>query len=254
MVPFLRVYNASIYNYLKYQVLPVHFTEQIVDEALVYDSTTSSYITESSMLPLPTSEGRGWSVFDEDTVNGKLVVDLTAEQTTKVSVNGASTYTVDYANGRIINPDTTPTSVSYDWNYVSMVQGWPGEQPPPLPIVALSMAATDKSGFQLGGGTKDTITGEIHIFATSELEKQDITDAIYQALYNRTITIANWHEGSYLDYDGTFAGFTPIAVDGLSSGFFEDVTTNMVQTRMDWSELNRYRSYISFKFSVFKDD
>jgi hypothetical protein len=254
MIPFLRVYNASIYNYLKYQVLPVHFTEEILNEPLVLDSESNSYVTNSSMLPLPTSEGRGWSLFDEVQVNGRIVEDLSAEQSSKVTVNGASSYDIDYVNGRIINPNTVPSSVSYSWNYVSLVQGWPGETPPPLPVVALSLAASNKAGFQLGGGSKDTITGDIHIFATSEQEKQDITDVLYQSLYNRTLTIGNWHEGSYLDYDGTFTGFTPSAVPGLSSGVFEDVTSNLVRARFDWSELNRYRSYISFKFSVYKDD
>lgn len=254
MVPYLRIYNASIYNYLKYRVLPVHFTEEILGESLSFDEESNSYITESSMLPLPTSEGRGWSIFDETTVNGNIIVDVSSEQTTKVTVNGASTYSLDYVNGRVIGPDTTPTSVDYSWNYVSLIQGWPGESPPPLPVVSLTLAASNKAGFQLGGGSKDTITGDIHIFATSELEKQDITDAIYQSLYNRTITIGNWHEGSYLDFDGTFTGFTPSAVSGLSSGVFEEVTSNLVRARFDWSELNRFRSYISFKFSVFKDD
>ena len=254
MVPYLRVYNSSIYNYLKYQVLPIHFTENIVNEALVFDADSASYITSSIMTPLPTSEGRGWSLFDEQTVNGKLVVDLTSEQTTKVTVTGASTYSIDYANGRIIDPDTTPTSVDYSWNYVSLVQGWPGEDPPPLPAVAITLKESGKEGFQLGGGSKDTITGDIHIFATSELEKQDITDAIYQALYNRTIPISNWHEGGYLGYDGTFTGFSPVAISGLTFGAFTEVKANLVTARFNWSELNRYRSYVSFELCIFKDD
>ena len=253
MIPYLKIYCSSIVNYLKYEVLPLYFTEQVVDETLVYDDTLGGYVTESEMVPLPTSAGRGWVVFDESSVNGLSVVDTSAEQSTKVSVLGASTYVVDYPGGRILNPDTVPTAVSYSWYYVSFVEGWPGTDPPPLPVVALDIRTTDKSGFQLGGGTKDTIEGSVYVFATSEAEKMEITDVLYQALYNKVLPIGNWHEGSYLTYDGTYGGFTPTTVSGVSLGAFTKVHSDLVGPRVDWSELNRHRSQVDFVFEVYKD-
>lgn len=255
MIPYFRVYSSSILNYLKYEILPPHYTETLVDQTLVYDTDLGGYVAEDiDQAPSPTGEGRGWVFFDETTVDGEAVVDLSGEQTSQVSVAGASSYTISYPQGIILDPDTVPTSVSYGWNYVSVIQGWPGEQPPELPVVALVFGEdADKAGYQLGGGTKDIIKGSAYIFATDEGEKQDITDLIYNAFYNRTLAIKNWHEGSYLDYDGTFTGFSPTTISGVTSGYFTGVTASLSVPNRDWSELNRYRSRVSFTFEIFKD-
>ena len=120
--------------------------------------------------------------------------------------------------------------------------------------MAVDIDRTIKQGFQLGGGTKDIIEGSVYIFARNETEKKEITDVIYQAFYNRTLPIGNWHEGSYLDYDGTYASFQPTTVNGLSSGAFTDVVADLAGPRADWSEINRHRSRVSFVFEVYKND
>jgi hypothetical protein len=253
-IPYLRIYDASIINYLKYEVLPLYFTELAVDEPLVFDSALNGYVADTTLKPRPTSKGRGWVIFDEAAVGTKTVVDTTQEQTSQVTVVGASSYTIDYIRGRIFDVDTPPTSVSYAWNYVSVVEGWPSGDPPPLPVVAVDLTAADKDGYQLGGGTKDTLKGTVHIFATGETEKKMIADFIYQAFYNRTLSISNWHEGSYIDFDGSYSGFQPTTVSGLSTGAFIDVTANLVGPRFDWSEVNRHRAQVDFVFEVYKDD
>lgn len=253
MIPYLRLYDSSIYNYLRYEVIPLHFSERVENDLLVYDAKSDSYVLNSKMQPSPVSTGRGFVLFDEDTVNGRLVANTTSEQASQVAVSGPSVYDIDYVNGRILNADSPPTSISYRWYYVSFIQGWPGSDPPPLPCVALDIETNKKAGYQLGGGSKDTVHGAVHVFATSEAEKKDITDTIYQAMYNRTISIRNWHEGSYLDYDGTYTGFVPGPVEGVSNGFFKDVTASYVSARLSWSELNRYRSKLDFVFEVYKD-
>lgn len=253
-IPYLRIYDASIINYLKYEVLPVNFTERIVNEPLVYDDDLGGYVTQSSMEPNPTGPGRGWALFDESTVGSKIVIDTTSEQDNQITVNGPTSYQIDYPRGRIINVDATPTSVTYNWYYVSLVEGWPGEDPPPTPIVAVDVDKTIKEGYQLGGGTKDILHGSVYVFASSETEKKEITDVIYQALYNRTLPIRNWHEGGYLDFDGTYTGFQPTTVSGISSGAFVSVEANFNGPRMDWSEVNRHRSRVNFVFEVYKDE
>ena len=252
-IPYLRIYDASITNYLKYEVLPVYFTERIVNEPLVADGA-GGYVTQSPMEPSPTSKGRGWVPFDETTVGNRVLIDTSAEQLAQVTVNGATTYEIDYPGGRIINPNTTPTSVTYSWNYVSLVEGWPGAEPPPTPVVAVDVDKTIKEGYQLGGGTKDILHGSVYVFASSETEKKEITDVIYQALYNRSLPVRNWHEGGYLDFDGTYTGFQPTPVPGISSGAFVDVEANFNGPRADWSEINRYRSRVKFVFEVYKDE
>ena len=254
MIPYLRLYDSSVHNYLKYEIIAPRFTETEEDIPLVFDSTLNGYIADTDMTPSPTSRGRGWAIFDENTVNGRIVVDTTAEQTTKVNIAGASTFDIDYANGRILNWDTAPTTATYDWYYVSVIQGWPGLAPPELPVVAIDLEQSIKTGYQLGGGTKDILRGAVHIFATSHGEKLDLADVVYHALFNRQITIGNWHEGSYLDFDGTYSGFVPTTVSGLSTAYFTDVQSSLVGPILEWSELNRYRASITFGLEVLKND
>lgn len=253
MIPYLRLYDSSIFNYIKYNVLAPHFTETVSNQGLNYRASDGSYVIEPlSFPPDPTGKGRGLAVFDEATVNGEKVVDMTTEQSSQVVVAGPSSYNIDYLNGRILDADSPPTSVTYSWYYVSLIQGWPGESPPELPVVALDIFESDISGYQLGGGARDYIQGDIHVFATSDSEKKDIVDVIHTSLFNKTLQVGNWHEGSYVGYDGRYTGFNPTPVEGLSRGSFIDVKASLSGPRMDWSELNRHRSRISFGFEVFK--
>lgn len=254
MIPYLRIYELSIINYLKYEIMPLSFLEQETNVPLVLDNSLGGYVANTSMIPDPTSTGRGWAFFDETTVNGNLVIDTTAEQSSRVAVVGASSYTIDYANGVIKNPNTTPSSVSYYWNYVSFIAGWPGIVPPPLPVVAVDIDTSDRNPFQLGGGSRDILDCSIYVFATNEVEKRDITSVLHDAIYSRSLSVKNWHEGSYLNYDGTFnSGFSPSVVSGVGQGYFQDVVSDLAGPRMDWSEVNRHRSKITFKFEVFRD-
>ncbi len=253
MLPFLRLYDSSIFNYIRYEVIPLYYSERVENDPLIFNSTNNSYTVDFTSTPSPSSPGRGFVLFDEYTVNNNLVADTSSEQTNQIIVNGASSYEIDYVGCKILNPNTPPTSITYSWYYVSVIQGWPGAEPPPLPIVALDIDATTKAGYQLGGGSKDIVRGSVYIFATSEAEKKDITDIIYQSLFNRTLPIRNWHQVNYLDYDGTYTGLTPTTVSGLSNGFFKEVDAVYEGARMDWSELNRHRSRVDFVFEVYKD-
>ncbi len=254
MIPYLRIYELSIINYLKYEILPLAFAEREVTVPLVLDNDLGGYVAQSQMVPLPSSPGRGWQFFDEATVNGKQVINTIAEQTGRVQVAGASTYTLDYVNGVVINPNTVPSAVTYYWNYVSVIPGWPGATPPPTPIVAVDIDTSARGGFQLGGGSRDVIDVAIYVFATDEAEKRDITSVIHDALFNRTLPVRNWHEGSYLNFDGTFnTGFSPTVVSGLGLGVFTEVVSRLNGPRIDISELNKHRSRITFQFEVVRD-
>ena len=253
-IPYLKIYELSVANYLKYEVLPKQFLEQEQNVALIYDASLDGYVSQSNMIPSPVSAGRGWAFFDELSISGNVVIDTTAEQTSRVSVIGASTYDIDYNNGIIYNPDSTPTAVSYYWNYVSFILGWPGTDPPPLPVVALDVDESVRQGIQLGGGSNDILSCSLYVFATSEIEKLEIIGQLYDALYNRTLTIQDWHEGSYLNFDGTFnTSFTPTPVSGLGHGFFSNVISSSSGPRVGWSEVNRHRGKITFDLEVLRD-
>ena len=255
MIPYLRLYTLSIFNYIKYEVLPKSFTEEVTGSTLTQDITGNYVIdTNPKSYPNPLGEGRGLVMFDEVLVGTQLISDLTSEQTTKCNVPGVATYSIDYLNGRVLNASSAPTTIDYSWNYVSTIIGWPGDEPPQLPIVAIVLDSSSGSGFQLGGGVKDSVKGDIHVFATSELEKQDISNAIYKSLNNKSLTIGNWHEGSFSGFEGEYTGFVPQQEVTVTRGALLDVSTNLVLNNFDWSELNRYRSSIRFSMEVLADD
>jgi hypothetical protein len=254
MLPYLRIYVTSIVNYIKYEVLPINFLEYVEGLPLIPGSVAGTYIIDSAELsPNPAGAGRGFFPFDESSVGGKPYIDTTSEQTTRITVNGASSYDIDYLTGTIKNVDATPSSVDFYWNYVSVVEGWPGIDPPEIPIVAVDIQTKQGQGYQLGLGTKDIVSGSIHIFSSSESEKQEITDAIHVGLDSRSISIVDWTNGGYLNYDGSFnTSFAPTTVSGVSSGFFTNVVSRLDLPRFDWSELNRHRSKITFEFEVYR--
>lgn len=238
-----RLEAISLYNYLKYEVLGYSFIEQLSSQALTYDSDLGLYTPSvDGLTPAPNSVGRGWVPFDE--VSGSI--DVTAEQTSRVSVVGASTYSVNYALGGIENPDTVPTSVSYYWNYVAVVDGWPGSDPPELPIVAIDFSGYGKSGFQLGGGNKTMRSVDIHVFANDSAERSDITEAVYDSLFDRTLSITDYSLGDYLDYDGLYdSSFVKSSLSGVSTMYFDSVSVRNINMPNDWSNLNKFRSVIS---------
>ena len=236
---------------MKDVVIPTEFSEQITNESLVYDSTIGGYITNSQMLPSPTSLGRGWVYFDDATVGSRIVVDISAEQTSKVSVIGASSYTVDYVNGAIKNPNTTPSAVSYYWNYVSVLPHWPGTTPPPLPLVTLGIDLSEKAGFQLGGGHRNIRTVYFNIFATSPSERDDLTELILSYIHDRTVSILDFNDGEYLNYDGTFNTNLSLPLSSIGSMFFTSVTHRNVYASADWSDINSYRSVVTGNYESF---
>lgn len=244
--------QLSLYYYLKYEVISPAFAENVTNDSLEYDASLGGYVAQATGVePSPTSEGRGWVFFDDTLVGDKYVVDTSAEQTSKVSVTGASSYTVDYVRGVIKNPDATPTSVSYYWNYVSVLKYWPGVTPPPLPFVTISIESTTKEGFQLGGGVKNIRRVYIDIFATNTLERDDLTDTIQTALFDRTIAIKDFSTGSYLKYDGTFDTSLSLPLDSLGYMYMMDAEARNVHISSDWTEINKYRSTISSMYESF---
>ena len=249
----LRLENNSIFNYIKYEIISPQFTELASDDSLVYDQALSAYVAQNTSDPSPVSDGRGWVIFDDYTVNGKIIVDTTQEQDSKVVVTGATSYTVNYLNGSIVDPNTIPSTVSYYWDYVSVVPYWSGTTPPPLPFVSMSIEGSKKEGFQLGGGIRNLRTVYFDVFATSSAERDDISDVIHTAIFNHTIPIKDFSGGSYLNYNGTFNTNLSYPLTLLGNIRFLDTDHKNIHVSDDWSDLQKFRSLISGTYESFVD-
>lgn len=284
----LRKTDLSVFQYLKDVVLsdfieqeemvPLRYMPEmsVINESYVYEALTN-------MLPPPTERGRGWVYFDDDfeMTLCSTVVSGTPEQSNRINVYDAlgsgisdSEYIVDYVDGRIITSGTVnPAYISYYWNYVSVVDEWAAIEASDPPVLVIEVMGTDKEGYQLGGGKKIVRKADIHIFASSTAERNDLSETIYDALYLKSIPLYDFPEGSVLDYDGTWFKrrenmnkqetlFSRARVEGIGPLFFEDVTARhvslpLLMTRnrdeLMLSDLNAYRAKISFNIVAYTD-
>ncbi|HLD90939.1 MAG TPA: hypothetical protein VI911_08005 [Patescibacteria group bacterium] len=283
----LRKEDLSLYHYLK-EIVLVDFIEREENIPLEYIpeiSSATSFVYEAltEMIPKPTARGRGWLYFD--TVSGTSPYCYrglpTREQSERVvvyDINGniidENSYIVDYVDGRIVTSGTvTPHSVDYYWHYAGIVDEWAAIQAEDPPVVVIDINGTDKTGYQLGGGHKDARKVDIHVFASSTSERNDIVEVIYNALYLKSIPLMDFPDGSVLDYDGTFYNrkynlnkdtnlFDRSVVLGVSNLYFDNVTSRHVNLplvmsrgvdQVMLSDLNAYRSKISLDMYSYLD-
>jgi hypothetical protein len=196
----------------------------------------------------------------------------TEEQTTRVEVFNeagsaisSSHYTINYNDGAVLvnggglsTPQGVPTTVNFTQHYVSLMDGWPGTEPPDPPIVAIQTENFDKQPFQIGGGRKAVRRYSIHIFATSSAERDDLTEFLYDALYNRHIPVIDYRSGEPLNYDGTFNPTYSGSLLRLNNNddalfYFRQVRAEHINARPDWGDLNRWRSRITFTMESYRD-
>ena len=305
----LRKEDLSLYLYIKDVVLnDFKETEEYASLKLMPELCSStSYVYEyvSDLSPSPIEHGRGWVYFD--TPSGTLfcepysdLVGLngdgnpasgTPEQSNSVivyetTVSGLSAldwkeYMIDYVDCRIISERRLNNpKVSFVWNYVSVVDEWTLVEASEPPVVVIDISGTDKSGYQLGGGKKSIRKVDIHIFASSAAERNDLSEILYDGLYNRSCPLYDFISGSILDYDGTFYGrrglldrepnpankltylFDRSKVLNVSKLQFDEVSSRninlpLVMTRtqenISLSDLNAFRAKISFNMSSYDD-
>lgn len=305
----LRKEDLSLYLYIKDVVLS-EFRETEEYAQLNYvpelgDSNSYVYECLTSLSPSPSEHGRGWVYFDPPSggtfcepypdfygINGDGYPAFgTPEQSNSVilyetTASGLSIvdwkeYMIDYVDCRIISqrPLNTP-KVSFVWNYISVVDEWVVIEASTSPVVVIDVGGTDKYGYQLGGGKKSVRKVDIHIFASNPAERNDISETLYDGLFNRSCPLYDFPAGSVLDYDGTFYGrrnlldrdpspsdkltylFDRSKVSKISKLQFDEVSARninlpLVMTRSQdniiLSDLNAYRSRVSFKMYSYDD-
>lgn len=239
----LRKEDLSLFRYIKDTVLREFVEkEELVPLELISEiSCQGSYVyqSRSEMDPSPIERGRGWAFFDCPTtdVEGDCVYSIescvpefvtesgtdaqgnscmgTPEQSERVvlynedltTISGVD-YLIDYVDGRVIFDSTTvvPKYVDYYWNYVSVVDEWATIQASASPVVVIDTNGTNKTGYQLGGGKKVKRLVDIHIFASTTAERNDLVEVLYDGLYNKSAPVYDFKTGDVLDYDGTFYG------------------------------------------------
>jgi hypothetical protein len=323
----LRKEDLSLYLHIKDVVLR-NFREkeeysplQLMPELCDYASYVYEIVTD--LEPSPTERGRGLVYFDPPSggvpcepypsvsgLNGdghpafgtpeqsdsvvlyEMVDPLLCDD--RATLSGVEVswqdYMIDYIDGRIISPvKLTNPAITYTWNYVSVVDEWAAIEAADPPVVVIDLHGTDKAGYQLGGGKRTVRKVDIHVFASHPAERNDIVEALYEGLYNKSCPLYDFPTGSVLDYDGTFYGrremedkaielgidlngddynnkltylFDRSHITSVSRLHFDSVTARHVnlplvmsrgRDEIMLSDLNAYRSKVSFDMFSYDD-
>lgn len=272
-VTLMKMEDMSLQHWIKEAILPLKWVERVENAPLVYSNERVRYEAQIVWLPNFLDEGRGWVYFENVGAQSCVLNSVpTDEQTTRVTVFnevGAvispTHYEINYSDGAILvngggltTSDGTPTTVSFTQHYVSVLDGWPGTEPPDPPIVAIQTENFDKQPFQLGGGRKAVRRYSIHIFATSSAERDDLTEFLHDALYNRHIPVIDYRSGEPLNYNGTFSTTYSGSLLQMNNNddalfYFRNVKSEYINARPDWNDLNRWRSRITFVMESYRD-
>ena len=268
-----RLEDMSLQHYIKEAIFPIKWVERVVNGPLTYNADKARFDAEITWLPNFLDEGRGWVYFDAVT-SGSLVPNSppTLEQTTQVVVRNesnviidSSNYTVNYLEGAVVasgvttTPQGVPTTVDYSQYYVSMLDAFPGTDPPSLPLVAVEMGRYTKEGFQLGGGRTTARSIIIHVFATSSAERDDLTEWIYDSLFQRHIPVIDYRGGEPLLYDGTFnssyvGNLLQLNLNDDALFYFDKVVAEPINIRRDEiNDINRWRAKITCTATSYRD-
>ena len=271
-ISLVKFEDMSLQHWIKDVIIPLKWSEKVRNVPLNFSSARSRFEADIVWLPNFLDHGRGWVFFDPTSGDNCVLNSIpTTEQTTRITVYNESgsvispaNYTINYADGAVIavggttTPEGVPTAIDFTQYYVGVIDGWPGEEPPDPPIVAIDMVGFEKLPRQLGGGRIADRRMAIHIFATSSSERDDLTEFIHDAMFNRHIPIIDFREGEPLTYEGVFNNnytgkvlSTNVNDDALF--YFRDLKVEIINGRSDWSDLNKWRSKISFTMRNYRD-
>lgn len=247
----------SLFYFIKDQVLLTRFVDQELAVPLSLDSTTGLYLASTIMKPDPLGRGRNWVYFD--VISGSSSTDINQEQISRVVVNktgggtiDVSDYEVNYVLGGIdyTGVGETPATIDYYFNYVSLLDSWPGTDVPELPVISIDFIDTQKVGYQLGHGKKQIRPVRIDIFAGSSLEQKELTEFIYDGVYLLCASALDFTYGEPLGYDGTFNSEWSSTVAGTLTDYsrleFHNVKARRINMPVSHSDINRFRSVVTF--------
>lgn len=311
----LRKEDISLYYYIKHVALQDFIEQELMAPleemetvemcnplTRIFEALTE-WCAHDGFDPDPTDRGRGWVYLDSETVSGTnqcrpyTVVSGTdmdnteytneyggiPEQSNRITVYDSvgsgiddSRYMIDYLDGRIVMLDgTAAAGIDYHWHYVSLVDEWAAVEASAPPVVVIDIHGVDREGYQLGAGRKTKRKVDLHIFASDPAERNDIVEALYDALYIKSAPLYDFPLGTMLEYDGTWYG-RKNNMNKLTSLFnrqtlqdtgeiignmeFESVTSRHVslpllmtrdRNEVMLSDLNAYRSKVSFELVTY---
>jgi hypothetical protein len=272
-----RKEDISVYLYIKDTVIGPRYSEITTGESLTLTSTVNTWDMgydiglgfnpfKRHVLIDPVKDiykdysglGRGLLYFD---YVGETCL-FGVEQQDRIKVYFGSTdltnYKVNYITGQITSSeDLTSYSIDYEWNYVAVIDSWPYEDVPALPIVCVDMQKAAKSPLQLGGGDIRGAYWNIQIFANNKGERDDLMDLIYDNLYLRRCPLYLLPAGLPL-LNGLYNEMFDSSLHNVYTSIFFENVQKRLSGLPQWGfyeqeRINRYRAEITFDTRTYKN-
>lgn len=271
-----RKEDISVYLYLKDVVLGPRYSEAAIGESLTrvganvwdigYDYLLGKHPFRRRVVIDPptnlykdyTGLGRGMLYFD---YVGETCLFGIEQQDIVRLYNGATTasgYRVNYITGQILSDqDLSSYSIDYEWNYISVIDSWPYEDVPPLPIVCVDMQSAGNLPLQLGGGEIRDGFWNVQVFANNKGERDDIIDLIYENIYQRRCPLYLLPSGLPLQ-NGLYNEMFDSSIHNIySSMFFENIQKRLSGLPQwgfyEQEQINRYRAEITFDTRTYRN-
>jgi hypothetical protein len=269
-----RKEDVSVYLYIKDTVIGPRYSEVATGESLTSVATNlweMSYDSELGFHPFRrrvtnpdgsytdhSGLGRGLLYFDY--VGETCLFGIEQQDIVKIYDGStlASGCKINYITGQVISSDDlSGYLVDYEWNYVSVIDSWPYEDVPALPIVCVDMQQSKKSPLQLGGGDIRDAYWNVQIFANNKGERDDLTDLIYDNLYLRRCPLYLLPSGLPLQNGLYNEMFNSSVHDTYTSLFFENVQKRLSGLPQwgfyEQERINRYRAEITFDTQTYRN-
>lgn len=266
--------DISVYLYIKDTVIGPRYSEITTGQSLTQSAT--------GVWDIGYDEGLGFHPFRRRVTNpdgsftdysglgrGLLYFDYVgetclfgSEQQSIVTVYSgatvASDYEVNYITGQVVSDiDLSSYLVDYEWNYVSVIDSWPYEDVPELPVVCVDMQTGKKSPLQLGGGDIRDAYWNIQIFANNKGERDDLMDLIYDNLHMRRCPLYLLSSGLPLQNGLYNQSFDSSLHNVYTSIFFENVKKRLSGLPQwgfyEQERINRYRAEITFDTKTYRN-
>lgn len=250
----LRLIDLNLISIIKEIMLPVEgyvtrFSETISPGAQDEDPETGLTVTPYK------STYYDWVYYNPDPSNPALTGLLT---TPTLSTSGSLAY-IDYKNGTVYYSGTQTANITatYDYYSVYVQDGFPdwGEdikdwEDMRLPLISIDHSTRRNIPFQLGGGYSQDRSFLIDIIANSDPQRDDLTEAIENALrydYDNTI---NYSYG----FPTKFNGDKNLTFDrGPATRWktirFNDVSSKVIRSPFAEDKF-RHRSLISLEITT----
>lgn len=252
----LRLIDLNLISIIKEKMLPIEGYVTRVSETISPGAQEEDPDGNGLILTPYKSTYYDWVYYNPDPSNPALSGLLTVPT---LSSSGSLAF-VDYKNGTVYYSGVQSNSVTmtYDYYSVYVVDGYPdwGEDIKDwdqmrIPMISIDHSTRNNTPFQLGGGYQQNRSFIIDIVANNDPQRDDLAEAVENALrydYDNTI---NYTYGFPLNFNGSINGnFDRGPASRWKTIRFDDVSSRVIRSPIEEDKL-RHRTIIRLDIETY---